>query len=194
MPKDFLQYLPILLVVALIGFRLLRASQARKVRPGRLWIGPVYVLVGMVAMFALLPSPLANPFAVPIFAGAALIGAGVGYLRGKHQEFSIDPETGKVLGRRRREAPPNEVIRFLFSFLRNEIRFGVRLAGREHLLNSRPDQFAVLSLKELQGIHSCNLAGRVAGDLFQVPIPTDERLAGLIDQVKDPWQAVDDRI
>ena len=119
MPKDFLQYLPILLVVALIGFRLLRASQARKVRPGRLWIGPVYVLVGMVAMFALLPSPLANPFAVPIFAGAALIGAGVGYLRGKHQEFSIDPETGDVMSK----ASPIGTIVFLAVFL---ARFGLR--------------------------------------------------------------------
>ena len=119
MPKDFLQYLPILLVVALIGFRLLRASQARKIRPGRLWIGPIYVLVAMVAMFAFLPSPLGNPFAVPIFAGAGLIGAGVGYLRGKHQEFSIDPETGDVMSK----ASPIGTIVFLAVFL---ARFGLR--------------------------------------------------------------------
>lgn len=119
MPKDFLQYLPILLVVAVIGFRLLRASQARKIRPGRLWIGPVYVMVGLAVMFTLLPAPLGNPLTIPIFAGAALIGVGVGYLRGKYQEFSIDPETGDVMSK----ASPIGTIVFLAVFL---ARFGLR--------------------------------------------------------------------
>ena len=119
MPKDFAQYLPILLIVALIGFRLLRAAQMRKINPGRLWISPVIALTGMVLLFALLPSPLGNPFAIPIFAGAALIGVGVGYLRGKHQEFSIDPATGDVMSK----ASPIGTIVFLAVFV---VRFGLR--------------------------------------------------------------------
>jgi phosphatidylglycerophosphate synthase len=119
MPKDFQQYLPILVIVVLIGFRLFRAAQARKINPGRLWIGPLIMLVGMVAMFALLPIPLANPFAIPIFAAGALIGAGAGYLRGKHQEFSVDPATGDVMSK----ASPIGTMIFLAIFL---ARFGLR--------------------------------------------------------------------
>ncbi len=119
MPKDFAQYLPLLVIVILIGFRLMRATQARKIRPGLLWIQPLYVLLGMIALFALLPSPLHNPFSIPIFVVAALIGAGVGYLRGKHQEFSVDPATGDVMSK----ASPIGTIVFLAVFV---VRFGLR--------------------------------------------------------------------
>jgi hypothetical protein len=119
MPKEFVQYLPILVIVALIGFRLFRATQARKINPGRLWIGPLIMLAGMVALFGLLPAHLTNPFAIPIFAGAALVGAGIGYLRGKHQEFSIDPVTGDVMSK----ASPIGTIIFLAVFV---ARFGLR--------------------------------------------------------------------
>ena len=119
MPKDIAQYLPILLIAALIGFRLFRATQPRKINPLRLWIGPVIMLAGMVTLFTVAPMPLGNPFAIPIFAGVALIGAGVGYLRGKHQEFSIDPATGDVMSK----ASPIGMIVFLAVFV---ARFGLR--------------------------------------------------------------------
>ena len=120
MPKDYAQYIPILVIVALLAVRLWRTPQARKIRPGRLWIGPAYALVAMVLLFTLLPSPLGNPFAVPIFAGATLIGIGLGYLRGKHQEFSVDAETGDVMSK----ASPIGSILFLAVFV---ARFGLRM-------------------------------------------------------------------
>jgi len=119
MPKEYLQYLPILLIVVLVGFRLFRATQARKIKPGRLWMGPLIMTLGMISLFAFAPVPLGNPFAIPIFIAALLIGAGVGYLRGKHQEFFIDQATGDVMSK----ASPIGVIIFVVVFL---ARFGLR--------------------------------------------------------------------
>lgn len=118
--KEFLPYLAPLIVVLVIGLRFLRAQKPRKIKPGRLWIGPIYVLVGMAVVFAnpLFPSPFANPYAIPLFAVAAIIGCGVGYLRARHQEFSIDPETGDVMSK----ASPVAMLVFLAIFV---VRFGI---------------------------------------------------------------------
>jgi len=119
-PKDFLPYLAPLIVVLVIGLRFFRAQKPRKIKPGRLWIGPIYVLVGMAAVFAnpLFPSPFANPYSIPLFAAAALVGCGAGYLRALHQEFSIDPETGDVMSK----ASPVALMVFVAIFL---VRFGM---------------------------------------------------------------------
>lgn len=120
MPKEYLPYIAPLIVVALIAIRLTRATKPRQVKPNRLWIGPVYVLVGMIAVFAnpLLGRPFANPLAIPLYFGAAAIGLGVGYLRARHQEFSIDPESGAVMSK----ASPIAMFLFLGLFL---VRFGL---------------------------------------------------------------------
>jgi len=120
MPRQYLPYIVPLIVVALIALRLARASKPRKIKPNRLWTGPLYVLVGMAAVFAnpLLGNPLSSPFAIPLYIGAAAIGAGLGYLRALHQEFSIDPETGAVMSK----ASPVALILFFGVFL---VRFGL---------------------------------------------------------------------
>jgi hypothetical protein len=118
--KDFLPYLAPLLVVLVIGLRFMRARQPRKIKPGRLWTGPVSVLAGMAVVFVnpLFPNPFANPYAIPLFAVAAIIGCGVGYLRALHQEFSINPETGDVMSK----ASPVAMLVFLAIFV---VRFGL---------------------------------------------------------------------
>jgi len=119
--KDFLPYLAPLAVILVIGLRFFRAQKPRKIKPGRLWIGPVYVLVGMAVVLAspLMPSPFKSPYSIPLFIAAALVGGVVGYLRALHQEFSIDPDTGDVMSK----ASPIAMIVFVAVFA---ARFGLR--------------------------------------------------------------------
>jgi hypothetical protein len=104
-------YLVPLLVLSLIARRAFRAQTPRRVRPSRLWIGPVYVAVAMALV--LWQSPMPGAFGMMLFAIGALIGGGVGYLRALHQEFSIDAETGNVMSK----ATPVASILFVGLFL-----------------------------------------------------------------------------
>ena len=104
-------YLVPLLVVALIARRAFRAQKPQRVRPSRLWIGPVYVAVAMALVLA--QSPMPGAFGMMLFVIGAAIGGVVGYLRALHQEFSVDPETGNVMSR----ATPIASILFIGLFL-----------------------------------------------------------------------------
>ena len=96
-------YIVPLLVVMLIARRAFRAQTPKRVRPSRLWIGPVYVAAAMALV--LWQSPMPGAFGMMLFAIGAMVGGGVGYLRALHQEFSIDPETGNVRRLGRLEEP-----------------------------------------------------------------------------------------
>lgn len=109
--KDIAPYIVPLLIVALLGLRAFRAQAPQRIRPNRLWIGPVYIAVAMA--FVLWTSPVPGPLGIALFAGAAILGAGAGYLRALHQEFSIEPETGNVMSK----ASPLATILFIGIFL-----------------------------------------------------------------------------
>lgn len=118
--QQLLPYLVPLLVIAMIARRAFRA-QPRRIRPSRLWIGPVYVAVAMGLVLWM--SPMPGPLGIALFALGAAIGVGVGYLRAKHQEFSIDPETGYVMSK----ASPVATILFIGLFLvRYALNYWVR--------------------------------------------------------------------
>jgi hypothetical protein len=108
-------YLVPLLVVALIARRALRAKPQR-VRPSRLWIGPVYLVVGMALV--LWQSPMPGLFGMVLFVAGAGVGGVIGYLRALHQEFSVEPETGNVMSK----ATPLGSLLFLGLFI---VRFGM---------------------------------------------------------------------
>jgi hypothetical protein len=109
-------YLVPLLVVALIARRVLRAQKPQRLRPSRLWIGPVYLAVGMVLV--LWQSPMPGLFGMALFVAGAAIGGVIGYLRALHQEFSVEPETGNVMSK----ATPLGSMLFLGLFI---VRFGM---------------------------------------------------------------------
>ncbi|HVZ91498.1 MAG TPA: hypothetical protein VG843_07590 [Rhizomicrobium sp.] len=109
-------YLFPLLIVVLIARRALSAQTPRRVRTSRLWIGPVYLAVGMVLVLA--TSPMPNLFGALLFVAGAAAGAVVGYLRALHQEFSIEADTGNVMSK----ATPLGSILFLGLFV---VRFGL---------------------------------------------------------------------
>lgn len=114
--KELLPYLGPLLIIALVASRFFRAQKPQRIKPGRLWIGPLIVAVPMA--FVLWSAPRTDILAVALFAAALLIGLGLGYLRALHQKFSIDPETGNVMS----QASPIAMIIFVGLFM---VRFAL---------------------------------------------------------------------
>jgi hypothetical protein len=110
-----------LIIVAFLARRVMRAQRAQRIRPSRLWIAPVYVAVAMSLVLATGHMP--PPYAFALFAVATAIGAVVGYLRAKHQIFSIDPATGNVMSK----ASPVATMLFIGLFV---VRFGLNFYMR----------------------------------------------------------------
>lgn len=113
--KELIPYIVPLLVVALV---LRRAGRARKVRLGRMWIRPA--IVAFVAGAALLVSPPHGVLVIAGFIAAALLGCGAGYLRARHLQLMIDPQTGELSS----QATPIGTILVLVLF---GARFGLKL-------------------------------------------------------------------
>src|SRR5215470_6580313 len=94
MPRDFFNYLP-LLIALLIVMR--RSGRSRKVRGERLWVTPLLSVFGVWATLASEPFP--TGIALAILVAAGLIGIGAGYLRALQIELSVDPGTGQVMSK-----------------------------------------------------------------------------------------------
>ena len=110
-----------LVIVALIARRAMRSQTARRVRPGRLWIQPLYLAIAMALVLSSAPAP--GLLGIVLFALGAAAGVGVGYLRALHQEFSIDAETGNVMAK----GTPVAALLFVGLFL---ARFGLNYLMR----------------------------------------------------------------
>lgn len=95
--KEIAPFIAPVVVVALVARRLIGQPKLQRVRPNRLWIGPLYIAVAMALV--LYTSPMPNLFGLALFVIAAAIGGVIGYFRALHQEFSIEPETGNVMSR-----------------------------------------------------------------------------------------------
>jgi hypothetical protein len=111
-------YVGPLLVVALVARRLVK-NTPRKVKPIRLFITPV--LLGAVALLTLSRTGLPSLLWAVIDIAAAALGAGAGYLSARHREFTLDTETGQIMGR----STPIGTIIFAALFA---ARFGLKLA------------------------------------------------------------------
>jgi hypothetical protein len=109
-----------LVVFALI---LRRSLRPRKVRTTRMWLYPA--ILGAAALFTMANEPVPGLGAIAGFVGAAAGGAGLGYLRARHQQFALDPATGDVSSK----ATPLGTILIGAFFL---IRFGL-----EYLTHAR---------------------------------------------------------
>jgi len=94
MLKMIVPYLVPVLVVVLLGWRISRATKGRPVKPGRLWVRPTIMALLMAAV--LVNSPKPDLFGVGLFVLAAVAGVGVGYLLSRHQELTLDPQTGAI--------------------------------------------------------------------------------------------------
>ena len=93
-PTGWLQYLlPIAVVAIIFAFRVRRMSQERPLKLEQLWIVPAILAVLTVASFAAAP---------PVGAGwlwcalALLVGAGLGWQRGRTMRITVDQATGAL--------------------------------------------------------------------------------------------------
>jgi membrane protein CcdC involved in cytochrome C biogenesis len=78
------------IIVVVMAMRLRRAGQMRPLKLGSLWIVPVLYLAVAAIMFAQLPP---TGWVAIASAAALLIGAAVGWQRGKMMHIHVDPET-----------------------------------------------------------------------------------------------------
>jgi ABC-type uncharacterized transport system permease subunit len=85
---------PFIVPVLLIALVVRRSMTSRAVRVQTMWIMPAILL--SVACATLATSRMPGPIALAAFVVAALAGGGVGYLRARHLELSVDPETGAI--------------------------------------------------------------------------------------------------
>jgi hypothetical protein len=88
------QILPLIIPLVVVAIILRRSMGTRKVRFRAMWIRPAVLLI--LAGVTLAEAPMPGPIALAAFLAAALVGGGVGYLRARHLELSVDPETGTV--------------------------------------------------------------------------------------------------
>lgn len=82
--------LPLLVFVLILR----RSLRERKVRTTRMWLYPA--ILGVAALYTMAHEPAPGMAAIAGFVGAAIAGAGLGYLRARHQLFTLDPATGEI--------------------------------------------------------------------------------------------------
>jgi hypothetical protein len=100
---------------------ILRNSRARSLKIERLWVLPAIYMAMLVSALYAEPPP-ATPLSIAILVLSFLIGAGIGWQRGRFTQVHIHPETGDLSSR----ASPIGLI-FIFAIL------AVRIVGRNFL-------------------------------------------------------------
>jgi len=77
-------------IAILVGVLILRNSRARRLRIETLWIFPVIYIGVLVTYLAAAPPPI-TPVSISILVVAFLIGAAIGWQRGRFTEIRIHP-------------------------------------------------------------------------------------------------------
>lgn len=93
-PNGLLQYLlPIAIFAIVFGFRIRRMAKERPLKLEQLWIVPAIYLVLVAVTFAATPPHLLGWV---VSAAALLVGAAIGWQRGKEMRITVDPETHRL--------------------------------------------------------------------------------------------------
>jgi hypothetical protein len=120
MPSSYIPYLIAVFVLALVVRRSLRG---RRIKVDQLWVIPALLAAAAVAAIAQAPpSSLAMTMGLIL---ATLMGAGVGWQRGRLTRINLDPESGVLTS----QASPAAVILIVAVFA---LRYGLRFWLLEH--------------------------------------------------------------
>jgi hypothetical protein len=94
MPRESVSPLIIAVPLAFLALALFRQMQAREIAINRLLLGPVMIVcVGIYMM----PRLNDHPTILLIAGGAGLIGAGLGWCKGRYSNITVLPDKGTVL-------------------------------------------------------------------------------------------------
>jgi hypothetical protein len=118
-------------VVPLLVFALIlrRSLRERKVRTTRMWLYPA--ILGVAALYTMAHEPMPGLAAIAGFVGAAVAGAGLGYLRARHQQFKLDPSTGEISSR---ATPLGTILIGVFFLARFGLEFFTHARDMPHAL------------------------------------------------------------
>jgi hypothetical protein len=108
---------PAAIVLLVMGLRMRRMGRMRPLRVERLWIVPVFYLIILALTLQEAPPALAD---WPWLIVAAILGAGIGWYRGKMMQIIVDPDTHAI----NQMASPLAMI-FLVAIV--GLRYGIRL-------------------------------------------------------------------
>lgn len=121
---QLLRYIvPILVILAVLYFRLRRMMKPTPLKLNRMWIRPTIILVAGIAVLAATPPP---PESWPWFGLAAAIGGGLGWQWGKLMAIQVDPENGTLMTRSSQAAL---VMMVVLIVIRTGLRAGANMEG-----------------------------------------------------------------
>jgi membrane protein CcdC involved in cytochrome C biogenesis len=118
MPHSATPYVAIVLVVLFMVLRMARSMRGRQIKMNGLWIMPIILV--FLAATDLYQAPPDGPLAVVVLIAATLLGAAVGWWRGRLTRIDLDPKTGVLMSR----ASPAAVI-LIIGLL--AVRYALRL-------------------------------------------------------------------
>ena len=136
-PGGLMQYvIPLVVFLVIFAFRARRMTRARPLQLWQLWIVPVMLVVAMAAAFASAP-PSGTGW---LIAGAALlVGAALGWQRGRMMHIEVDRATGTLMQR----ASPVAIL-FLLGLV--VVRIAMRFEGRAMHMDGATLTDALLAL------------------------------------------------
>jgi hypothetical protein len=120
MPHGYLTYLIPVLVLAMV---LRRSLRGQRLKVDRLWVIPALLVIATAMMLS--QAPPTDPAAIATLVLVTLLGAAIGWQRGRLTRISLDAETGVLTSK----ASAAAVILILAVFA---LRFGVKTWLDEH--------------------------------------------------------------
>lgn len=132
-----------LIPLAIIALVILRNSRVRQLRIERLWVGPA--LIFAVTVLSLVQQPPSGPLAIGLDAAALVLGAVLGWHRGRFTRITVDPQTHALTS----QTSPVGMLFILAIFtLRAGVRvYAVENAGALHLpVSDLTDAFLLLAV------------------------------------------------
>jgi Protein of unknown function (DUF1453) len=135
-PPQYLQFLPFLIILPVLYFRLRRMAKTQALKLGQLWIRPAIFIV-LAALAVLIPDPRAKPL-VPMdltwLLLAAVLGAVAGWHWGRTTELHLHPENGTLM---QKGSVAGIMVFLVLLLLRLGLRTGLGLEAEAWHLNMR---------------------------------------------------------
>lgn len=92
---DWAHYLPFVIPLVIIAAIMRRNLRPRPLRLSRLWISPLLVLVATGLVLTTSP-PALDPLSILFLAASGLVGAMLGWYRGRLTRMTVDPATHAI--------------------------------------------------------------------------------------------------